>query len=181
LFLDLDGRLPGSRCGERIGVDVRFSHFLVLSLSLIFVRGAVSAQDAPHIAKKDGRFALVVDGKPYLMLGAQINNSSAWASSLPQVWPALDALHVNTVEAPIYWEQMEPEPGKFDFSTVDLLVNSAREHKVRLVLLWFGTWKNGQDHYIPEWMKSDLKKYPREISAYGKVLDVLSPNSANNL
>ena len=160
---------------------MRFSHFLMLSLSLLFVRGAVSAQDAPHIAKKNGRFALVVDGKPYLMLGAQINTSSAWASSLPKVWPALDALHVNTVEAPIYWEQMEPEPGKFDFSTVDLLVNSAREHKVRLVLLWFGTWKNGQDRYIPEWMKSDLKKYPREISAYGKVLDVLSPNSANNL
>jgi hypothetical protein len=90
-------------------------------------------------------------------------------------------MHVNTVEAPVYWEQMEPSPGQFDFSTVDLLVNGAREHDLRLVILWFGTWKNGQNHYVPEWIKSDTKKYPRQISAYGKLLDVMSPNSQANL
>ena len=124
---------------------------------------------------------MIVEGKPYLMLGAQINNSSSWPSTLPQVWPALDDLHVNTVEAPVYWEQMEPEPGKFDFANVDLLVNGARAHHLHLVLLWFGTWKNGQSHYIPEWIKNDPRTYPREISAYGKILDVLSPNSNTNL
>jgi len=140
-----------------------------------------AAHPAPQLVKKDGRFALMVDGKPFLMLGSQINNSSAWASSLPHVWPALEAMHVNTVEAPVYWEQMEPTPGKFDFSNVDLLVNGAREHKLHLVILWFGTWKNGQAHYVPEWVKSDPKKYPRVVSAYGKVLDVMSPNSPENL
>jgi beta-galactosidase GanA len=123
----------------------------------------------------------MVDGKPYLMLGAQINNSSAWPAALPQVWPALEAMHVNTIEAPVYWEQLEPQAGKFDFANVDQLVDGARNHQLHLVILWFGTWKNGQAHYVPEWVKSDWKKYPREISAYGKVLDVLSPNSANNL
>lgn len=139
------------------------------------------AQDTPRLEKKDGRFALMVEGKPFLMLGAQINNSSSWASELPKVWPALEDMHVNTVEAPVYWETMEPEPGKFDFGTIDLLVNGAREHHLHLVLLWFGTWKNGQAHYVPEWVKNNPQKYPREISSYGKVLDVLSPNSANNL
>jgi Domain of unknown function (DUF5597)/Beta-galactosidase len=142
---------------------------------------AILAQENTHITKKDGRFALMVDGQPYLMLGAQINNSSSWAASLPQVWPALEALHINTLEAPVYWEQLEPEQGKFDFTNVDQLVNGAREHHLRLVILWFGTWKNGQAHYVPEWVKSDLKKYPRVISARGKVLDVLSANSATNL
>lgn len=153
----------------------------ILFLMLLISPISLLAQEAIHIANKDGRFALVVDGKPYLMLGAQINNSSSWASTLPQVWPALEAMHVNTVEAPVYWEQFEPEPGKFDFSTVDQLVNGARERKLHLVLLWFGTWKNGQAHYVPEWVKSDLKKYPRQITSYGKVLDVLSPNSQSNL
>ena len=64
------------------------------------------AADTPRLQQKDGRFALVVDGKPFLVLGAQINNSSAWPASLPSVWPALEAMHVNTVEAPVYWEQM---------------------------------------------------------------------------
>jgi hypothetical protein len=150
-------------------------------LFVAFLPPALFAQENTHIAGKDGRFALIVDGKPYLMLGAQINNSSSWPSTLPQVWPALEAMHVNTVEAPVYWEQFEPEPGKFDFTTVDQLVNGAREHKLHLVLLWFGTWKNGQAHYVPEWVKSDLKEYPRQISSYGKVLDVLSPNSPKNL
>jgi beta-galactosidase GanA len=93
----------------------------------------------PRVEKQDGRWAVEVEGKPYLMLGAQINNSSSWASTLPQVWPALDALHVNTIEAPVYWEQMEPQPGTFDFSNVDLLIDGAREHHLHLVLLWFGT------------------------------------------
>jgi beta-galactosidase GanA len=139
------------------------------------------AQDIPHLEKRDGRFALIVEGEPFLMLGAQINNSSSWPSEMPKVWPALEDMHVNTVEAPVYWETMEPEPGKFDFSNVDLLVNGAREHHLHLVLLWFGTWKNGQAHYVPEWVKTHPEKYPREVSSYGKILDVLSPNSESNL
>ncbi|NYF78968.1 DUF5597 domain-containing protein [Granulicella arctica] len=160
-------------------------HTVALFLLICLLTGTLAAQDAPstspHIDKRDGHFAMMVDGKPFLMLGSQINNSSSWASSLPDVWPALQAMHVNTVEAPVYWEQMEPAQGKFDFSNVDLLVNGAREHGLRLVILWFGTWKNGQAHYVPEWIKSDPQKYPREVNAYGKLLDVMSPNSTNNL
>ena len=139
------------------------------------------AQQLPRLETKDDRHALTVDGKPFLILGAQINNSSSWPAALKTAWPALNAMHVNTVEAPVYWEQLEPSPGQFDFSTVDLLINGAREHNLRLVILWFGTWKNGQNHYVPEWIKSDTKKYPRQISAYGKLLDVMSPNSQANL
>ena len=140
------------------------------------------AQNAlPHFETAGTRHALVVDGKPYLILGAQINNSSSWESTLPQVWPALADLHANTIEAPVYWESMEPAEGKFDFAGVDRLVEGARAHNLHLVLLWFGTWKNGQNHYVPQWIKSDTQRFPREISAYGKLLDVMSPSSANNL
>ena len=161
---------------------MRSTPFRTALLALLCALSACAlADDMPRIEKKDGRFAMIVAGKPFLILGAQINNSSSWASTLPKAWPALEDLHVNTVEAPVYWEQMEPQQGKFDFTNVDLLVNGAREHHLRLVLLWFGTWKNGQAHYVPEWIKTDPEKYPREISAYGKVLDVLSPNSTTNL
>ena len=159
----------------------RFTRAITLLIVLCGLSLYSIADDMPHLEKKDGRFALMVEGKPFLMLGAQINNSSSWPSEMPKVWPALEDMHVNTVEAPVYWETMEPEPGRFDFANVDLLVNGAREHHLRLVLLWFGTWKNGQAHYVPDWVKTNPEKYPREISAYGKILDVLSPNSVTNL
>ncbi len=157
---------------------------LVLSVSVlpaVAIGCSAPAQSMPHIEKHGANYAMVVDGKPFLVLGAQINNSSSWASTLPDVWPALADLHVNTVEAPVYWELMEPEPGRFDFANVDLLVAGAREHNLHLVLLWFGTWKNGQNHYVPEWMKRDPVKYPREQNDHGKLLDVMSPSSATNL
>ncbi len=133
------------------------------------------ANPMPKLVEKDGRWALMVDGAPYLILGDQVNNSSAWPGMLPEVWPAVDTLHANTVEAPVYWEQMEPVQGKFDFSVVDALLAGAREHKVRLVLLWFGTWKNGSGHYEPEWVKRDAAKYPRVTGPKGEVRDTMSP------
>ncbi len=139
------------------------------------------AAEAPRIIQKDGRYALLVDGKPFLILGGQIHNSSAWPSELPQVWRSMEALHANTIEAPVYWEQLEPQPGTFDFSNVDALVNGARAHNLHVILLWFGTWKNGNMHYVPAWVKTDIAKYPRVIRPDGDPIDVLSPLSRNTL
>lgn len=132
----------------------------------------------PTIVEKNGHFALMVDGAPYLMLGVQANNSSAWPEYLSKVWPAAEQLHANTVELPIYWEQFEAAPGKFDFSVLDTILDQAREHHLRLVLLWFGTWKNGSSHYTPEWIKLDQAKYPFVVNKDGSTLDspsVFSP------
>src|SRR6266513_550035 len=124
-----------------------FFRLRMTALLVVFYGLSSFAGEMPKLTKQDGRFALLVDGKPFLILGAQINNSSAWPASLPQVWPEIEAMHANTVEAPVYWEQMEPQPGKFNFSSVDELVKQARAHRIYLVLLWFGTWKNGRMHY----------------------------------
>ena len=121
---------------------------------------SAAAKPIPAIVQKNGHYALMVDGAPYLMLGMQANNSSAWPAYLDKVWPAAETLHANTVELPVYWEQMEATQGKFDFSVVDLMLKQAREHDVSLVLLWFGTWKNGSSHYTPEWIKLNQEKYP---------------------
>ena len=135
----------------------------------------------PHLVSKDGRHALIVDGAPYLILGVQAHNSSAWPALLPRVWPAVEALHANTVELPVYWEQFEPENGRFDTGVVDALIRGAREHHVRLVLLWFGTWKNGSSHYMPAWMKRQGERYPRMVGADGRRVDSPSPHAAATL
>ena len=139
------------------------------------------AVEAPQLVQKDGRFALLVDGRPFLILGGQIHNSSAWPSELPQVWQSMADLHANTVAAPVYWEQLEPQQGHFDFANVDQIVEGARAHGLHVVLLWFGTWKNGNMHYVPAWVKSDPQRFPHTIRPDGEPIDVLSANSRNNL
>ena len=47
---------------------------------------------------------------------------------------------------------------------------------MRLVLLWFGTWKNGSGHYTPDWIKLDNTKYPRVVNQLGRNMDSLSPH-----
>jgi beta-galactosidase GanA len=139
------------------------------------------AQEMPKLVEEQGRATLMVDGAPYFMLGAQVDNSSGWPERLSAVWPAVERMRLNTLEVPVYWEQMEPAKGNFDFSVVDAILEQARTHKVRLVLLWFGTWKNGKMHYAPEWVKSDTAVYPRMKSKAGVPIDVLSPNAPANL
>jgi hypothetical protein len=157
-----------------------FQLTLVATL-LSAVPGISQAAEAPKLVQKDGRYALMVDGHPYLILGGQIHNSSAWPVELPQVWGSMAALHANTIEAPVYWEQLEPQENRFDFSNVDQVVEGARAHNLHVVLLWFGTWKNGNMHYIPAWMKTDTKRFPRVIRPDGEPIDVLSPISFNTL
>jgi hypothetical protein len=154
----------------------------ILALAFCVAAGSMSyAAEAPKFIQKDGRWALLVDGQPYLMLGGQLHNSSAWPSELPAVWKAFAALHANTMEAPVYWEQVEPQQGKFNWDNVDVLVKGAREHNLHVVLLWFGTWKNGNMHYVPQWVKTDTKRFPRVIRADGEPIDVLSASSRSNL
>ncbi len=132
---------------------------------------------SPSLVQKDGRHALLVDGAPFLMLGAQVNNSSAWPAVLPQVWPAIKAIHANTVEMPVYWEQFEPKPGAFDYTVVDTPGRPSRKNGVRLVLLWFGTWKNNGPAYVPLWLKEDPKRFARMLTADGRPIGSISPFS----
>jgi beta-galactosidase GanA len=151
--------------------------FCAVSLLPFSSHAQGAATPMPRIVNQDGRYALMVDGAPYLMLGAQVNNSSAWPAMLPKVWPTMETLHVNTVEAPIYWEQFEPERGHFDPSILHTLIDQAREHHVHLVLLWFGTWKNASGHYTPPFIKLDEAQVPHVVRADGSKVDSLAPFS----
>ncbi|HEY0780063.1 MAG TPA: beta-galactosidase, partial [Gemmatirosa sp.] len=144
-------------------------------------RATAQATPLPQITARDGRHALVVDGHPFLMLGAQVNNSSNYPAMLPRVWPTIRALHANTVEVPVAWEQLEPVEGRFDFSFVDTLVQQARANRVHLVLLWFGTWKNTGPSYAPEWVKTNGQRFPRMRTRDGHTHYVLSPHGRATL
>ena len=161
----------------------RVSSFVAVAVAFSALTAFAQVKEAPipRLVKKDGRWALFVDGAPYFMLGAQVNNSSGWPAMLPKVWPAMEFLHANTVEIPVYWEQFEPRQGQFDYSAVDALLTQARAHRLRLVLLWFGAWKNGSQHYMPEWMKLAPERYTHVVDKTGRPVDSPSPFAAASL
>jgi uncharacterized protein DUF5597/glycosyl hydrolase family 42 (putative beta-galactosidase) len=141
------------------------------------VLGALMAHavEVPKISKSAGGGQLIVNGKPYLILGGELGNSAAGtAAQADSILPRVAQLHVNTVLMPVAWEQIEPVEGKFDFSILDHWIDVAREQHLHLVVLWFGSWKNGFSSYAPAWVKEDTKRFPRAVSADGTDLEILS-------
>jgi hypothetical protein len=118
-----------------------------------------------------------VNGEPFFPVGGQTHNSSGYgAAELERVWPALAAIDANSVAVPVYWEQVEPQEGVYDWSPVDAVIDGARAHGYRVVLLWFASWKNGKSRYCPVWVKRDAARFARVHTPDGQPLAILSPH-----
>ncbi|MGA2725612.1 MAG: DUF5597 domain-containing protein [Bryobacteraceae bacterium] len=123
---------------------------------------SVSTTQIPHLQKQGTATQLIVDGKPFLALAAELSNNGATnVDYMKPAWPKIVAAKINTVLAGVSWSQIEPQEGKFDFSVPDGIIRDARSHNLHLVLLWFATWKNGQSSYPPGWVKRDSDRFPR--------------------
>ena len=160
-----------------MNTQVRFvflaSLFLLISLPGL---SAESGRPMPRIERAGNQYRLLVDGQPFLMLGGQAHNSSASsAQDLEPFWRSMVGIHGNTAEVPLYWELIEPEAGRFDFHLVDEIIAGARRNGLRLVFLWFATWKNGDMDYTPEWVKRDSAKYKHVVGALGEEMWIISP------
>src|ERR1017187_5916101 len=125
-----------------LSVLVAFATFAFLA--------AASQNSAPHLETRHGVRQLIVDGQPFLILGGELHNSSSSSREyMKPIWPRLVEKKLNTVLGVVFWELIEPQEGKFDFSTVDAFIQDARQNHLRVVFLWFGSWKNGLSSYQP--------------------------------
>jgi beta-galactosidase GanA len=118
---------------------------------------------------------LIVDGKPFLALAGELGNNTATSlENMQPIWQRLVAGNLNCVLAAVSWAQVEPEEGHFEFALVDGLIQEARRNDLKLVFLWFGSWKNGLSSYAPYWVKKDLQRFPRIRIQGGKSIELLS-------
>jgi beta-galactosidase GanA len=140
-----------------------------------------SSAASPHLERRGDITQLIVDGKPFLVLGGELfNNSATSLEYMKPIWSKLAAMHLNTVLAPISWALLEPTEGKFDYTLVDGLVRDARAQNLRLVFLWFGSWKNTWSSYAPDWVKRDFARFARVQLHDGAGTERLSPFCAEN-
>jgi beta-galactosidase GanA len=160
-----------------------------LVCSLALVAGQVkstpapttSATEIPHLRKQGTATQMIVDGKPFLMLAGELgNNTPTSLEYMKSVWPTLIKTKLNSALAAVSWAHIEPQEGKFNFSVLDGVIQGARANNLRLGLLWFGSWKNGESTYVPDWVKRDYKRFPRTQRTEGQSVEVLTPFSDAN-
>jgi len=129
----------------------------------------------PHLRKEGTATQLIVDNKPFMILGGELGNSSSSSLGyMKPIWPRLVKLNLNTILTPVYWDLIEPEEGRFDFTLVDGLIQDARRYNMRLVLLWFASWKNSMSCYAPVWVKTNFERFPRARTKAGRSMEILS-------
>ena len=118
---------------------------------------------------------LHVDGRPFLILGGELGNSSAACDAdIEANFDKLRRMGLNTVLVPAYWDLIEPVEGEFDYSLTDKVLEEARRNDLKVIFLWFGAWKNSMSCYAPLWFKQDFEKYPRAYTKEGKPLEIAS-------
>jgi beta-galactosidase GanA len=156
---------------------------LILHLYLFLLPLHSTGQNSiPHLVYKHDCATLVVDGHPLFLRAGELGNSSASSMEYMQpIWPKLVRMNLNTVITPVYWELLEPQEGRFDFSLVDGLIRDARKYHMKLVLLWFGTWKNSMSCYAPAWVKTDQARFPRTTNSAARPEEIITPFSHNAL
>ncbi len=157
-----------------------------LYVALAFVSFAAVAQTQsaaiPRLVHDGEQTQLLVDGAPFIILGAQSENTSASnLEDVEVVYHDLDAVHANSATIPISWSLVEPKPGQFDFHLMDGIIEGARHHHLKLILLWFGTSKNGLMGFTPDWVKEDRATYFRVRDAGGDEQYKISPFSEEAL
>ncbi len=170
------GRVPPGLHAGRIGIAA----FLAVALSVSSAL-AQSSLALPHLQKQGTATQLIVHNKPYLIIGGELGNSSASDTKyIEPMWPKLRAMNLNTILMPVYWELIEPREGRFDFALLDKLIASARHYDLKIVVLWFGSWKNSMSCYAPSWVKTNQERFPRARTKEGRALEILTPFSAAN-
>jgi len=144
--------------------------------------GLETHKNLPTIKKTNGLKQLYVNNEPFLIIGGELLNSSASSiEHMKDIWAHVRSLNVNTVYLPINWQQFEPKEGTFDYSLIDSHIKSAYDNNLKLIILWFGSWKNGESNYTPDWVKTDMKRFPRMIFKDGKISTTISNTNRNCL
>lgn len=119
-------------------------------------------QRKPHLVTHQNGSTLVVDGSPMLLLGGQVHNSSTSSPDfIEATFEKAADLNFNFVIGPLSWSQFEPEEGVFDTSLLGKMLEAAEKRKLKLVIIWFGAYKNAGSTYAPGWIRQDRGRFPR--------------------
>ena len=146
-----------------------------------------NASDEKKIQKTGGMtdmkngFLTDEKGQAFMPLGLQAHNSSTGTELIQKAIHAVQLYGGNCLETPIYWYQIEPEMDQYCMELVRNTIDQVRAAGLKLILLWFGTSKNGHPNYVPEYIKLHPETYKLAVGTDGAVLPALSPHCRETL
>ena len=137
----------------------------------------------PHFETVDGRHVFYVDGWPFTILAVEIpweelvyGRYHETLRAYDSLYPAAQAIGLNTLVVPIKWSMIEPEKDHYDFSYLDHVKKMAETHHLKLALGWFGHYASNDgnlyfnltgEFFAPYYIVNDEKTYPRAMDAEG--------------
>ncbi|MDE7015111.1 MAG: beta-galactosidase, partial [Kineothrix sp.] len=138
---------------------------------------------AAELVKKENRELLYVDGQPFLILSFQLDCDSCYdCNTIHTLMKNAKKMGCTGISLLLYWRLVEPEEGKYRMDILRSMIDSAEELDLRIVLVWFGSYKNGCMHYAPDWVIRDRERFARARRADGSGLPfVACPNGRNLL
>ena len=150
----------------------------VMFLLSFFSINCLGQSPIPSLKKQGTAKQFIVDGKPFIALCGELSNNAATnIDYMKPIWPLLTGGNLNSVIAGVSWAMVEPEEGKFNFDIVGNVIKEARANNLKLIFIWFASWKNGMSSYVPNWVKKDYKRFPRVKINDGEPIELLTPIS----
>ncbi|MGA2752029.1 MAG: DUF5597 domain-containing protein [Verrucomicrobiota bacterium] len=139
-------------------------------------------QSLPHMEQRGEARQLIVDGKPFLALSGELANTApSDLDYMRRIFPILaNQVHLNTVLTAVAWAWIEPQEGQYDFRFVDAAIENANKSNLRIVWLWFGSWKNGESNFTPGWVKTNQARFPKAQIQNSQSVEILSTLSQSN-
>lgn len=138
--------------------------FFAMSGATASGQEATHLQQIPHLQQNGQALQLMVDGAPYIALNGELHNSSPSSPAyMAAIWDKLAKNNLRTVIGVASWELVEPTDGHFDFTAVDDQIRQTHARGIRLVLIWFGGYKNAESRYAPSWVRRDETRFPRAV------------------
>lgn len=100
------------------------------------------------------KYVLKVDGKPFYMTNVQLRldklrGYEGWSDdALEAVVRQAASDGFNTVSIPLFWREVEPVKGRFDWAVLDQYLDWCRKYELKMELLWFSFSSGGRIQWL---------------------------------
>lgn len=135
---------------------------------------ALSCSPDSHSDDKDSGtddsrpYRLTVDGKPFLMLGAQLRTDffrqldGRRLDQLDDYFSLAAGLNITCVQVPVSWSDVETEYDVYTDETIRAFIDYCEKYRMKLEILWFGSYMCGYsvEGHLPAYVVTDTKTYP---------------------